>query len=191
MLRFVNPAIVTPQAYMLVEGQPSGNARRGLTLIAKNLQNLTNKPNYAKEAYMMPLARFIEENTERMTRFYLELCDVDDFFEQLEIDQYMSMTRRDLSLTITLNEIYATQELLARHVDVLVRPLFRPYCGETHFTSNIRHRTKRTICGSCSTSWVLRRSRSPATRTSPFSSVSSPAGRWPATTVCAFPFLSH
>lgn len=34
MLRFVNPAIVTPQAYMLVDGVPSKNPRRTLTLVS-------------------------------------------------------------------------------------------------------------------------------------------------------------
>ena len=33
MLRYVNPAIVTPQAYMLMESQPSPNARRTFTLV--------------------------------------------------------------------------------------------------------------------------------------------------------------
>lgn len=33
-LRFVNPAIVTPQAYMLVDGIPSKHPRRTLTLVS-------------------------------------------------------------------------------------------------------------------------------------------------------------
>jgi Ras GTPase-activating-like protein IQGAP2/3 len=33
LLRFVNPAIVTPHAYMLVDAQLSNNARRNLTLV--------------------------------------------------------------------------------------------------------------------------------------------------------------
>jgi hypothetical protein len=32
-LRFINPAIVTPQAYMLVDGLPSKHPRRTLTLV--------------------------------------------------------------------------------------------------------------------------------------------------------------
>ncbi len=32
-LRFINPAIVTPQAYMLVEGAPAKHPRRTLTLV--------------------------------------------------------------------------------------------------------------------------------------------------------------
>jgi Ras GTPase-activating-like protein IQGAP2/3 len=34
MLRFVNPSIVTPQAYMLVDKNPAKNPRRTLTLVS-------------------------------------------------------------------------------------------------------------------------------------------------------------
>jgi Ras GTPase-activating-like protein IQGAP2/3 len=73
-LRFINPAVVTPQAYMLVDGVPAKHPRRTLTLIAKMLQNLANKPSYAKEAYMMSLNQFLND-----------LCDVGDFYENLEV----------------------------------------------------------------------------------------------------------
>jgi len=119
MLRFMNPAIVTPQAYMLVDQQLSVHARRTTTLVAKMLQNLTNKPNYAKEQYMLPLNGFIEENKERMTKFFNDLCEVGDFHEQLEIDQYLALTKREISLTITLNEVYNTHELVLKHIEDL------------------------------------------------------------------------
>jgi len=120
MLRFINPAVVTPSAYMLVEQQLSPNARKTTTLvppffslslsqpfivyfdalhsypftkIAKMLQNLTNKPNYAKEQFMIPLNAFVEENKERMTKFFNDLCEVDDFHEQLEVSLFLSLTK--------------------------------------------------------------------------------------------------
>lgn len=34
-LRFINPAIVTPQAYMLVDGVPAKHPRRTLTLVSR------------------------------------------------------------------------------------------------------------------------------------------------------------
>ena len=86
-LRFINPAIVTPQSYMIVDSLPSKNARRNLTLIAKLLQNLANKPSYSKEEYMMMLNPFIENNKERIADFLMGLCDVDDFYETLEVHQ--------------------------------------------------------------------------------------------------------
>ncbi|CAG8528308.1 5371_t:CDS:10, partial [Diversispora eburnea] len=118
-LRFVNPAIVTPQGYMLVDGIPGKYPRRTLTLIAKMLQNLANKPSYAKEEYMRMLNPFVEVNKQRINKFLLELCEIGDFYESLEMDQYMALSKKDLLLHITLNEIYNTHALLVQHQNVL------------------------------------------------------------------------
>ncbi|KAG8967493.1 glyceraldehyde-3-phosphate dehydrogenase 1 [Tulasnella sp. 419] len=118
-LRFINPAIVTPQAYMLVEGVPAKHPRRTLTLIAKMLQNLANKPSYAKEAYMMSLNPFVENNKARINQFLNNLCEVGDFYDTLEMDQYMALSKKDLQINITLNELYNTHSLLLQHIDVL------------------------------------------------------------------------
>jgi Ras GTPase-activating-like protein IQGAP2/3 len=114
-LRFINPAIVTPRSYMLIEATPTDKPRRTLTLIAKMLQNLANKPSYAKEPYMAKLQPFIHQNKERVNKFMLDLCEVQDFYESLEMDNYVALTKRDLELSITLNEVYATHSLLEKH----------------------------------------------------------------------------
>jgi Ras GTPase-activating-like protein IQGAP2/3 len=119
-LRFINPAIVTPRSYMLIESVPSDKPRRTLTLIAKMLQNLANKPSYAKEPYMAKLQPFIHQNKERVNKFMLDLCEVQDFYESLEMDNYVALTKRDLELQISLNEIYATHSLLEKHTAALV-----------------------------------------------------------------------
>lgn len=114
-LRFINPAIVTPRSYMLIDGTPAEKPRRTLTLIAKMLQNIANKPSYAKEPYMAKLQPFIHQNKERVNKFLLDLCEVQDFYESLEMDNYVALSKRDLELQITLNEVYATHTLLERH----------------------------------------------------------------------------
>ncbi|KIW03053.1 uncharacterized protein PV09_05704 [Verruconis gallopava] len=114
-LRFINPAIVTPRSYMLIEQNPGENARRTLTYIAKMLQNLANKPSYAKEPYMIKLQPFINRNKDRINKFLLDLGEVQDFYESLEMDNYIALSKRDLELSITLNEIYATHALLEKH----------------------------------------------------------------------------
>ncbi|KAF2115211.1 Rho GTPase activation protein [Lophiotrema nucula] len=114
-LRFINPAIVTPRSYMLIDATPAENPKRTLTYIAKMLQNLANKPSYAKEPYMAKLQPFIQQNKERINKFLLDLCEVQDFYESLELDNYVALSKRDLELSITLNEVYATHSLLERH----------------------------------------------------------------------------
>jgi Ras GTPase-activating-like protein IQGAP2/3 len=84
-LRYINPAIVTPQAYMLIEHCPEEYPRRTLTLIAKMLQNLANKPSYAKEPYMLHLAPFLDGNKAKMNAFLNRLCEVPDFYDTLEV----------------------------------------------------------------------------------------------------------
>lgn len=120
-LRFINPAIVTPRSYMLIDGTPAEHPRRTLTLIAKMLQNLANKPSYAKEPYMAKLQPFIHKNKERVNKFMLDLCEVQDFYESLEMDNYVALSKKDLELTISLNEVYATHSLLEKHSTALAR----------------------------------------------------------------------
>lgn len=52
--------------------------------IAKMLQNLANKPSYAKEAYMSQLNPFVENNKARINQFLNNLCEVGDFYDTLE-----------------------------------------------------------------------------------------------------------
>ncbi|CAN8105212.1 unnamed protein product [Discula destructiva] len=114
-LRFINPAIVTPKSYMLIDGTPAEKPRRTLTLIAKMLQNLANKPSYAKEPYMAKLQPFVQGNKDRVNKFMLDLCEVQDFYESLEMDNYVALSKKDLELSITLNEIYAMHGLIDKH----------------------------------------------------------------------------
>jgi Ras GTPase-activating-like protein IQGAP2/3 len=120
-LRFINPAIVTPRSYMLIDAIPAENPKRTLTYVAKMLQNLANKPSYAKEPYMASLQPFIQQNKDRMNKFLLDLCEVQDFYESLEMDNYVALSKKDLELSITLNEVYATHALLEKHAAELVR----------------------------------------------------------------------
>lgn len=56
--------------------------------IAKMLQNLANKPSYAKEAYMITLNPFVENNKARINQFLNNLCEVGDFYDTLEVCGY-------------------------------------------------------------------------------------------------------
>ena len=52
------------------------------------LQNLANKPSYAKEQYMMTLNPFVENNKARINQFLNNLCEVGDFYDTLEVSIY-------------------------------------------------------------------------------------------------------
>jgi len=38
------------------------------------------------------------------------------------MDQYIALSKKDVKIHITLNEIYSTQALLVKHLEQLVRP---------------------------------------------------------------------
>jgi Ras GTPase-activating-like protein IQGAP2/3 len=68
---------------------------------------------------MFALNPFVEDNKARINRFLNELCETSDFHERLELDQYMALSRKEIKLSITLNEIYNTHALLLQHLDEL------------------------------------------------------------------------
>lgn len=59
--------------------------------MAKIVQNLANKPTYSKEAHMMALSPFIENNKPKVNRFLNELCEVGDFYESLEVTVWLAI----------------------------------------------------------------------------------------------------
>mmetsp|Transcript_40504 Transcript_40504/g.101927 ORF Transcript_40504/g.101927 Transcript_40504/m.101927 type:complete len:781 (-) Transcript_40504:174-2516(-) len=122
LLRFINPAIVTPQAFMLVDTKLSANTRRNLTLLAKILQNLANNVQFGgvKEFFMAPLNAVLDKNRERVHRFFERLCVVEDLQEHLRLDKYITMGRtEDVVINISLNELYFIHSLLYEHLDIL------------------------------------------------------------------------
>jgi len=124
LLRFVNPAVVTPQAFMIVDSKLSATSRRNLTLLAKILQNLANNTQLGglKEAYMTPLNSFLTNIRPRFNEFLEEITKVDDLDDQLHMDKYLRLGKiADVSIHITLNEMYSLHSLLLEHADVLVK----------------------------------------------------------------------
>ncbi|THV03328.1 hypothetical protein K435DRAFT_835905 [Dendrothele bispora CBS 962.96] len=70
-LRFISPAVVTPETIDLES--PNDSLRRGLTLIAKIIQNLANNIFFGKEAHMMVLNDFLRDHIAHVTRYLSEL----------------------------------------------------------------------------------------------------------------------
>ncbi|KAH3767777.1 RasGTPase-activating protein [Pelomyxa schiedti] len=122
LLRFVNPAIVTPNAFMLIDTKLSQTTRRNLTLIAKMLQNIANNVPFGgvKEFYMEQLNPMLERNTPIMNQFMERLTEVEDLSDHLSMDKYLSLGKaQDTTITISLNEIYFIHSLLALHCEAI------------------------------------------------------------------------
>lgn len=141
LLRFVNPAVVTPQAFMLVEAKLSANARRNLTLLAKILQNLANNIQFGgvKEFYMAPLNTVLENNKPRINDFLEKLTDVDDLEAHLNLDRYVALGKTSENfINISLNEMYFIHGLLNHHLPVIAPEISAP-------TDELLHRLLREL----------------------------------------------
>ncbi|KAI0314604.1 Rho GTPase activation protein [Amylostereum chailletii] len=121
-LRYVNPAIVSPEAHKILKQAPGKYPRRTLTLLAKMLQNLANRPSNSSEAYMTALDPFIEKNKKRVTKFMEDICRVPP-------PQASSFPASDVRVAIKVNDLYQTHLLIARHAPDLSFPEERPLRG--------------------------------------------------------------
>jgi len=76
-LRFMIPAIVTPTQYGLLLEPPSPEAQRGLILISKLLQNLSNGIEFDSnhEDYMVDMNQFISEKMYGLQNFFNKLAE--------------------------------------------------------------------------------------------------------------------
>lgn len=130
-LRFINPAIVTPDAdaYKLVRRALSPMHRRNLVLVAKVLQNLSNFVLFGeKELFMVPLNAFIERNKPRMIDYCEALTSVSDLDDQLKFDMPFSSVGAAHSPTIriSMNEVFLMHELVATNVQFIAPELDDP-----------------------------------------------------------------
>jgi hypothetical protein len=72
--RFITPAVVSPEIVDIEVPKDDGNViRRGLMVIAKVFQNLANNIFFGKEAHMVSMNKFLEDNILVVTRFLTSL----------------------------------------------------------------------------------------------------------------------
>nr|CAD7452027.1 unnamed protein product [Timema tahoe] len=73
-LRFINPAIVSPQEMGIVGNPVPGAVKRGLMLMSKILQNIANHVEFSKEQHMVPFNDFLRAHFEIGRRFFIQIA---------------------------------------------------------------------------------------------------------------------
>ena len=99
-LRFICPALVTPSKYGLRSEPLSRPVQQGLVMVSKTIQRLANGVSFpGKEPYMLRLNTFIEERSQQLNAYLMELAAVDvglqtikhgtavAHFEAVEVDE--------------------------------------------------------------------------------------------------------
>jgi neurofibromin 1 len=72
-LRFINPAIVSPYEFGIVDKQPPPKITRGLMLVSKILQNIANNVEFSKEEHMLPFNDFVRTQFEPMRKWVAQI----------------------------------------------------------------------------------------------------------------------
>ena len=52
--------------------------------------------------------------------FLSDLCEVSDFHEQLQLEEYIAVSRKEISIEVSLSEIASLQKLLLNYKDGIV-----------------------------------------------------------------------
>jgi len=121
--RFINLAIVTPDAFEILDKELSITSRKNLVNIAKVLQNLfTLKTfqNQGSERWMQPLNNWILSKTDIVRQYFEDLVQVTDPSEYLRVDKYNELTLKlNPVVVISLSEISQTHKLLITNLNAL------------------------------------------------------------------------
>ncbi|XP_012162697.1 neurofibromin isoform X2 [Ceratitis capitata] len=73
-LRFINPAIVSPQELGIVSRQVPASVKRGLMLMSKILQNIANHIEFSKEQHMVSFNDFLRAHFEQGRHFFVQIA---------------------------------------------------------------------------------------------------------------------
>ncbi|XP_013143458.1 PREDICTED: neurofibromin isoform X1 [Papilio polytes] len=73
-LRFINPAIVSPQEMGIVSRPVPSQVKRGLMLMSKILQNIANHVEFSKEQHMLPFNDFLRAHFESGRKFFIQIA---------------------------------------------------------------------------------------------------------------------
>ncbi|KAF8872759.1 hypothetical protein BD779DRAFT_1679537 [Infundibulicybe gibba] len=100
-LRFISPAVVTPE---LVDVEvPKEHAlviRRGLMVIAKIIQSLANNIFFGKEAFMVVLNQFLQQNIKNVTLFLSQLQKYSPTDAEEENNEWLGTTSDDTDIIV-------------------------------------------------------------------------------------------
>ena len=74
-LRFLNPALVLPHEFGIVDAEPLPRIKRGLTLVSEILQNVANHVMFAKEFHMRCFNDFLRSTFDSVTNFVRSISE--------------------------------------------------------------------------------------------------------------------
>ncbi|CAF0748129.1 unnamed protein product [Didymodactylos carnosus] len=124
-LRFLCPAILSPNLFGLTQEYPSEKSSRKLTLIAKTLQTLANFSRFGnKESYMKFMNDFVGKESDNMRRFLANISTVNHDYETyryLQQREKNELNKCDIDLGREYSILHGTLAELFKQIDSQIR----------------------------------------------------------------------
>ncbi|KAJ3048672.1 hypothetical protein HDU99_009098, partial [Rhizoclosmatium hyalinum] len=115
--RYMNPAIVAPEGFDIIECSISPIQRRNLAEVAKTLHSISVARLTGTESNP-ELSEYITNSNKKFMQFFNEASEVVPSEEYFGIDEYVDLTQqKKLSIFITPNEIFQVHDALLSCVE--------------------------------------------------------------------------
>ncbi|CAG8468100.1 10535_t:CDS:10 [Diversispora eburnea] len=102
--RYLNPAIVAPEGFDVIE----------------NIVSPMQRKNLAENVYLQPLNEYVAYATDRFSKFFKAVTEVSDAETYFEIGEFRDLTRtRNPIIYISPFEIFSTHELLFQRIEYI------------------------------------------------------------------------
>ncbi|CAF4101191.1 unnamed protein product, partial [Rotaria sp. Silwood2] len=99
-LRFLNPALVLPHEFGIVDAEPLPRIKRGLTLVSKILQNIANNLIFTKEFHMRCFNDYLRSTFDSATNFVLSISEPINLTTIIPSDEQQPIENNILDSTI-------------------------------------------------------------------------------------------
>ncbi|PLW35535.1 hypothetical protein PCASD_14368 [Puccinia coronata f. sp. avenae] len=119
--RYLQPAVVAPETYDVVDSVIGPCARKNLSEVSKMLNQITVGRLFADDnPYLVPLNEYVCQATDTFINWFYTLVDVEDAEIHFAVDEYLDHTVSTKPVIyISPNEIYLTHSLVAQDLDLI------------------------------------------------------------------------
>ncbi|RKP27978.1 hypothetical protein SYNPS1DRAFT_26408 [Syncephalis pseudoplumigaleata] len=126
--RYINPAIIAPESFDVIEMMISPLQRKNLAEIAKMLNQVSMGKMFADDnLFLQPLNNYVAFTSEKFAQYSLAVTQVQDPETFFSMDEFQDLTNTTKpTIFISEDELYSIHEMLEMHLDVLAPEVHDP-----------------------------------------------------------------